>query len=212
MYIDQMLYPVQALGPGKRIAIWTVGCTRGCPGCSNPELWSREGRHSVPVSEILRAITAICDQYPVDGFTISGGEPMDQAEELLELVRGLSVLSGDILVFSGYSYEELLEREAAAAVLDWIAVLVDGEYRAEQNQQLILRGSANQRVLLFEMDLESRYEEYLSQRNSKIQNLHFGDESISIGIHAQNFRREIDERLGTFGVRSVEHGERKVAQ
>lgn len=135
---------------------------------------------------------------------------MDQPEELLELVRGLSVLNRDILVFSGYTYEEILQSKAAE-VLDWVAVLVDGEYRAEQNEQLTLRGSANQRVLLFEPELESGYREYLSRKKSSIQNLHFTDESISIGIHGQDFRKEIDKRLGAFGVRSVEHGQGEMA-
>lgn len=36
MYIARILYPVEVLGPGKRIGIWFCGCPRRCEGCSQP--------------------------------------------------------------------------------------------------------------------------------------------------------------------------------
>lgn len=39
MYIDRLLYPITALGPGERIALWVSGCDRKCNKCANPELW-----------------------------------------------------------------------------------------------------------------------------------------------------------------------------
>ena len=212
MFIDQVLYPVEALGPGKRIGIWVVGCHRGCLGCSNPELWSTENRESVSVANLVQVISAICEENQVDGFTISGGEPMNQPEELLELVEKLSSFSQDILVFSGYTYEELLDSEDKAQVLDYIAVLVDGPYIQENNQRLVLRGSTNQRILLFEPELEAKYLEYLGQKQSSIQNLHFEDETISIGIHERNFSEEITRKLREYGIRSTIYGADEVAQ
>ena len=113
MLIDQVLYPVEALGPGKRVAIWVIGCTRKCAGCSNPELWDKKDRKSISSVELFSAIKQISDNNPVDGFTITGGEPMDQAKELLELVKLLRLISSDILVFSGYSHQELLKDATA---------------------------------------------------------------------------------------------------
>ena len=48
MYIARILYPVEVLGPGKRIGIWFCGCPRRCEGCSNPELWEFQERYQVP--------------------------------------------------------------------------------------------------------------------------------------------------------------------
>ena len=45
MYLDRILYPVTALGPGKRIAIWVSGCERHCNHCANPELWKQYPYH-----------------------------------------------------------------------------------------------------------------------------------------------------------------------
>ena len=39
IYIDRIYAPVTTLGPGKRIALWTSGCSKRCEGCANPELW-----------------------------------------------------------------------------------------------------------------------------------------------------------------------------
>lgn len=147
MLIDQILYPVETLGPGKRVAIWVVGCTRGCVGCSNPELWGKEDRKSVSPIELFSAIKQISVDNPVDGFTITGGEPMDQAKELLELVKLLRLISSDILVFSGYTHQELLKNTTQREILNEIAVLVDGPYIEPLNNALPLRGSSNQNIL-----------------------------------------------------------------
>lgn len=183
-----------------------VGCNRACPGCSNPELWSTHGRKSVPVSELMIAIRDICSKKQVDGFTISGGEPMQQATELAELVFQLSQINKDILVFTGYTYDEVSNNDAMSEVLDYIAVLVDGPYLEDQNEQFVLRGSSNQQILLFEPELEDLYVKYLDQAQSNIQNLHFKDETISIGIHERNFSEAIAQKLREYGIRSVDNG------
>ncbi len=206
MFIDQILYPVEALGPGKRIGIWLVGCNRACPGCSNPELWSTHNRKSVSVSELMVAIRDVCSKNHVDGFTISGGEPMQQAAELSELVFQLSQISKDILVFTGYTYDEVSKDGTMSEVLDHIAVLVDGPYLEEQNEQLVLRGSSNQQILLFEPELEDLYVKYLDRTQSQIQNVHFSDETISIGIHERNFCEAIKQKLQEYNIRSVDNG------
>ena len=207
MYIDQILYPVESLGPGKRMAIWLVGCHRGCKGCSNPELWSTEGRRDVSVSTVLRTIFELHQENQIDGFTITGGEPMEQAEELLALILGLRQISRDILVFSGYHIEELLKCKGAfSMILENIAVLVDGAYCEERNEQLPLRGSFNQRVLLLDTTFAEPYADYLRQEHSPTQNMYFDGVTTSVGIHRKEFRNELKQKLREYGVRSVEDG------
>ena len=45
----------------------------------------------------------------IDGITISGGEPFAQPFELKKFLQKISSKVEDILVFSGYTYEELLK-------------------------------------------------------------------------------------------------------
>jgi anaerobic ribonucleoside-triphosphate reductase activating protein len=81
---------------------------------------------------------------PVEGITVSGGEPFMQPGGLLALLgeargRGLSVV-----VYTGFRIEELTG--AARSCLELIDVLVDGAYEEEKGERTLLaRGSANQR-------------------------------------------------------------------
>ena len=38
MQVDRLLFPVTALGPGNRLAMWMIGCHKRCKKCANPEL------------------------------------------------------------------------------------------------------------------------------------------------------------------------------
>ena len=82
MYIARILYPVEVLGPGKRIGIWFAGCHHHCKGCSNPELWDKPEKYHVSVDTVMALVNSIVEQHQVDGFTLTGGDPMEQADEL----------------------------------------------------------------------------------------------------------------------------------
>lgn len=212
MLIDQLLYPVESLGPGKRVALWVVGCHHHCKGCSNPELWQPNGQKPISPKELFFAIAHIAKEGRVDGITITGGEPFDQDADLLELVRLLQLLTTDILIFSGYRHEELLSRSNALAIMEHIAVLVDGPYREDLNSGLPLRGSSNQRILLFDCDLKERYEAYLATTEKRIQNFYFDDQTVSVGIHDVDFKDDLNELLKEMKVRRVTDGGSEMAQ
>lgn len=203
MLIDRLLYPVETLGPGKRIAIWVVGCGHYCKGCSNPELWTENGQEPITPEALFVAIQQIATNNRVDGITITGGEPFDQSEDLLKLVCLLQTLTADILVFSGYQHSQLLKWPVAVAVLDRIAVLVDGPYQEKLNVGLLLRGSSNQHILLFDLGLQERYEDYIKSAKKCIQNFYFDDCTVSVGIHGVGFEKDLDNFLKTMNIRRV---------
>lgn len=192
MFVARILYPVEVLGPGRRIGLWLSGCGRRCRGCSNPELWTRREDQAISAARVGALLRRLAQDHPVDGVTVTGGEPMDQADELARLLPLLSALTGDILLYSGYTLEALRARKDPATdeVLRRIAVLVDGEYREEMNGGLPLRGSANQRIHLFNEAYRSRYERYLAGE-SRIQNFSLGDSVVSAGIHHPGYREEL---------------------
>lgn len=190
MNIARILYPVRVLGPGDRIGIWVVGCHRACPGCSNPELWEQQSKYDISIPELISIIRKIVSQRSVDGFTISGGEPMHQAEELSELIDRLQEISSDILVYSGYTLDELRlsSSKAILAVLSKTGVLIDGPYIETLNDNSLLRGSSNQRIHILNPDLEDRYFDYLQSTSNQIQNFITADGVVSVGIHRAGFR------------------------
>ena len=79
MYVDRILYPIETLGPGKRIVIWTVGCTKHCAHCANPELWDPAGRNNIAIKDLAQIIGNLCRENSVDGITFTGGDPLEQA-------------------------------------------------------------------------------------------------------------------------------------
>lgn len=139
-------YPVEGIGPGKRLAMWVYGCRRGCAGCIAPELQPR----GVP-----RPLDAVLEELLpwarlADGLTISGGEPFEQASALAALIRALRAHRDlEVLVYSGYLLEELRAQGGAAAeLLALIDLLIDGPFVQEAANTLQWRGSDNQRVHL----------------------------------------------------------------
>lgn len=133
----------RANGPGVRAVVWVQGCSLGCPGCFNPDTHA-PGAEATPVRDVVRWITG---QAGIDGLTVSGGEPFEQPDGLLALVRAVRADTDlSILVFSGYTIDEIRDQALGPAILDHIDVLIDGRYRAGERVATAMRGSANQSI------------------------------------------------------------------
>lgn len=186
MYIDRILYPIETLGPGKRIAVWTAGCSKHCPNCANPELWDIAGKKDVSIGDLAQMLRNICAAQPVDGITFTGGDPLEQAAALLAVLEKIRPVCTDILVYTGYQLADLqllLSRQQYQQLQQLADVLIDGPYIDEQNDgKCALRGSSNQSIHYFNPSLQPRYEPYL-RSGRKIQNIVMGDRFISVGIH-----------------------------
>lgn len=148
-------------GPGKRFVIWTQGCSIRCPGCWNTEFWSFDTGPGLSLDELLSQINEVKNE--VEGITILGGEPFDQAIELLQLVQGIHGIGLSNMVYSGFTKGEL-EGAGHSEILSGIDILVDGRYEHRlRNTGLRWRGSENQRVLFLSerythFELEERQE------------------------------------------------------
>ena len=193
MNVARILYPVKVLGPGDRIGIWLCGCNRACPGCSNPELWSPRPEYEVSIENLCHLIDQVLSNHQVDGITITGGEPFQQADDLWKLISQLSNQVPDILVYSGYRLQELydLNDPAVNSVLNNVATLVDGAYIQELNDNSPLRGSSNQQIHILKDEYRDMYAHYLKTTENKIQNFTTGDGVVSVGIHRPKFNEEI---------------------
>lgn len=135
----------RANGPGARFVVWFQGCTLACPGCYNPGTHAATGGELVPVGDLLARLAVTSE---IEGVSLSGGEPMQQPDAALALVRGARALGLSTLMFSGYTLAELGERPQGPAVLAALDVLVDGRYQPGARVAAGLLGSANQVIHL----------------------------------------------------------------
>jgi anaerobic ribonucleoside-triphosphate reductase activating protein len=117
-----------ANGPGERCVVWVAGCSLRCDGCINRELWDPGCGQDVEVGTLASRINAVDG---LRGVTLSGGEPLDQAEAVAEFL-GLLRSDLDRVLFSGYSREEMDSDPRKAAVLARVDLVVAGRYQREQ--------------------------------------------------------------------------------
>ena len=200
MQIERIFYPVLTLGYGKRIGIWTIGCPHACFNCSNPELWASKPEKDIPITDLYRMIAGIRDN--IDGVTITGGEPFNQTVELYGLITFLkNNITDDILIFSGYTLEELCQRDDLSThkILKEIAVLIDGKYVEKLNDNLAMRGSSNQRIHILNEKYRSRYESLIKEVR-KVQTVYFAQNLLTIGIPMKHYKRELDGGFQDWGI------------
>lgn len=134
-------------GPGLRFVIFTQGCLIGCPFCHNTDTWDPMKGQEV----LLDDLVAKWRKNPlIDGITLSGGDPLLQAEASLYLLRKAHETGLNVTVYSGETYEVLLNKEhdAIRAILNEADYLIDGPYiHKERDLTLLYRGSKNQRFI-----------------------------------------------------------------
>jgi anaerobic ribonucleoside-triphosphate reductase activating protein len=148
---------------------------------------------------VFRLIKSIARDYPVDGFTLTGGDPMMQSGALKALIPLLRSISTDILVYTGYQKEDLTDEQ-----LDGISVLIDGPYLEHRNNRCPLRGSDNQTIYILDPSLQDRYASYCAENHHQIQNFMTADGIISVGIHRPNFTEELNQIVWKKGLRTHE--------
>lgn len=134
-------------GPGLRLVVFAQGCPHHCPGCHNPETHDPDGGRDMALEEIA---AQYLENPLLSGITFSGGEPFAQAQAFALLGKKIAGLGGNIITYSGYTFEELLSGKipGAASLLAITDLLIDGPYIQElRSLELPFRGSSNQRIL-----------------------------------------------------------------
>ena len=136
-------------GPGLRYVLFTQGCPHACKGCHNPETHCASGGYTVEVRALLEQIK---ENPLLAGVTFSGGEPFLQPAPLQELARAVKQLGKSIVVYSGFTFEQLLVKAETnihiKKLLALCDLLIDGPYIEElKDLELQFKGSSNQRVL-----------------------------------------------------------------
>ena len=137
-------------GPNVRTTLFVSGCKNNCKGCFNKEQqdfnygskWDKE------TEELFISYVKGSN---IHGVNILGGDPMDQTmdRDLVDLLTRIKKETDkDVWLWSGYTYEEILEDNLKKEILSLVDVLIDGRFILEKrNLNLKYRGSENQRVI-----------------------------------------------------------------
>lgn len=143
-------------GPGLRLTLFTQGCPHRCKGCHNPDTWAFEGGDEYTPEEIMEML----DENPIlKGITLSGGEPISQAAQLVEVARLTKEKGKDVVLYSGYTFENLMkiqkDDKGIKELLKYVDILVDGPFvEAKKDLTLTFRGSSNQRIIDMQQSLD----------------------------------------------------------
>lgn len=131
-------------GEGLRTSIYFAGCKHRCKGCHNPQSWDFNAGVDMSIDEIFEDIKK--NNFNV---TYSGGDPLYQnLDDLVALSKKIHSLGLDIWLYTGFTFEELLNDSKYKDILENVDVIVDGPFIEEQRDiNILFRGSRNQRIL-----------------------------------------------------------------
>lgn len=193
MKIARILYPVHVLGPGERVAIWTYGCAHHCTDCANPELWKSEGLPETDGIKFKSYLEQLAVRGPIDGITVTGGDPFLFPDSLAELIEIAAAYTDDVLVYTGYTKRQLEAYGECRQIMNKIAVLIDGPYVQAENHGHVLKGSDNQNIYYLKEQYRERYEAYIAENQGKFLAENFPAKGgvISVGIHKPDFKESL---------------------
>lgn len=154
-----------ANGPGPRAVVWVQGCSKRCPGCSNPLTHSHRPHVLFTPERLADCILTISG---IEGLTISGGEPCEQALAVGRLCRAVRKKGLSVVLYTGWRYEDICcsDNHAVRDLLGQIDILIDGPFvRRLVDKNLVWRGSSNQQIYF----LTDRYDPDVLQNNNQAQ-------------------------------------------
>ena len=144
MKIFRVTYGSRVNGPGVRNVLHTQGCSVKCSGCFNVHTWDPNKGDDFSPSTVVDMLLA---NGPVDGVTISGGEPTDQWSDIKKVLKGVREGGQSVVLFTGRTKEQLIDLGYWDDMELLTDIVVAGPYdRSKPLEGEPLRGSSNQVV------------------------------------------------------------------
>ena len=129
-------------GPGNRFVVWTQGCPFHCDGCFNQATHSQTDGFDMDIAKLAELINQTQD---IRGITLSGGEPLLQIKQV-SLLLNLICKDLDVLLFSGYTLEEISKNKLLKQLLYQVDAALLGRYNKNlphpfYGKKLVLNGN-----------------------------------------------------------------------
>lgn len=179
MYVSHVLTDVENLGPGKRVCVWFCGCSKNCRGCCSPELQSYDNAVKISPGELADIVNFKVAVSGASGITLSGGDPLEQ-EEITEFLSLLN--TRNVLIFTGYTYEEICRNGLYPQIKDYVAAVKCGRYIKESDEGHPLMGSSNQIIIYSSPIIEEQYRSYIMTHGRKINYYRLNNKQYFTGL------------------------------
>ena len=129
MNISSLELSIDINGPGRRLCIWLQGCSLSCEGCFNPHTHAVNDCLLLTPTQLVEHIVAFEKEERIRGITLTGGEPLQQPEQVLALLNQMPT-NLDILLFTGYTVKEILADPIKSAIVRRCDASLCGRYKA----------------------------------------------------------------------------------
>lgn len=164
-----------------RVMLTLQGCSHTkCPGCTSSHTWDSNGGRLMPVNGLIRWMQSL---PRVDGITLTGGEPSDQAEALACLLLQFrsAFPSAEVVLYSALLWPRLQQNHTP--LINLCDVVIAGPYVASL-PPTPLAGSSNQTLHLLTPLAEQLYADRESWPLHRVQvgNLHQDNKVLMVGI------------------------------
>lgn len=162
-------------GPSVRSVIFMQGCPLRCVCCHNPDTWDYAGGEEVTADELVSKVLRYKSYYGSEGgVTVSGGEPLMQAEFLVELFQKLKKYD----IHTALDTSGCILNENVKELLEYTdIVLLDFKYTNSEDYLKYTK---------MEMEKAQEFLDYLQEENKRtwlryvvIPNLNDGKEDIA---------------------------------
>ena len=138
-------------GIGLRTVIWLSGCTRNCPGCFSP--YTHDPNAGIKFDDKAKdELFRDSKEDWCDGITFLGGDPLycGNRDTVIQLAKEHKALfpNKTIWLYTGYTYNDIINDQSMSKILNYIDVLCDGPFIKElKDPNLHWVGSSNQNVI-----------------------------------------------------------------
>jgi anaerobic ribonucleoside-triphosphate reductase activating protein len=195
--VGKYLISSEVNGPGRRFVIWLQGCEFRCLDCFNDEFHDPSRGKPYKTTELA---LLIAEAGEIEGITLSGGEPLLQAQSLIPLLLWVKNAGLSIVCYTGWTMDELLNGSVpyGRELVDLCDILIDGRFDKSMRSPLLWRGSHNQQVHFLSGRYRREYAGLANQAQKQRTEILVGNGNVSMtGIFAADLWERLQKKLLT---------------
>lgn len=134
-------------GPGIRFVVFMQGCNLRCNFCHNPDTWNINGGMEMDSDDLVEALLKAKPYMKKSngGVTFSGGEPLLQAEFLLDVCKKLKKHGIHIAIDTAGNFD--VENEVINELFNFVDLFLFDIKHIDSNEHKLITGVKNDKIL-----------------------------------------------------------------